>query len=121
MTWSIRLLDRRPEHPEIGDMWPAPWWLDEAVRDKLSAEYNATTRAHRAPLIVRLPGDLDFCIDSRAWSGGKVYGDGWHPVGDPPRVTLNPSINFPGIYHGWIRDGVISDDCEGRTFPARST
>jgi hypothetical protein len=40
----------------------------------------------------------------------------WIRVGEPPNITVTPSINYVGFYHGWLRDGVLSDDCEGRIF-----
>jgi hypothetical protein len=44
-------------------------------------------------------------------------GPGWTRTGEPPHVTAMPSINFVDRYHGWLRDGVLTDDCEGRVFP----
>jgi hypothetical protein len=38
-------------------------------------------------------------------------------IGEQLRITLSPSVNIVGSYHGWIRDGVISPDVEGRAFP----
>lgn len=40
----------------------------------------------------------------------------WSVSGDLPNVTVTPSINMVGVYHGWIQNGVITDDCDGRTF-----
>lgn len=40
----------------------------------------------------------------------------WQVSGEIPNVTAHPSINFVGIYHGWVQNGVVSDDCEGRRF-----
>lgn len=45
---------------------------------------------------------------------GKKKFPQWTRTGDPPKITANPSINYVGFYHGWLRDGVLSDDCEGR-------
>lgn len=93
--------------------------------------------ASRPPLIVKLPGALYFLVDGQCYSGdrvkcrkahhkckcGKAYRakghyDGWKVTGAAPKVTVYPSINFDGRYHGWLKNGVISDDCEGREFPA---
>jgi hypothetical protein len=46
-------------------------------------------------------------------------GPGWTRTGTPPNVTASPSINYVGEYHGWLQNGVLSDDVEGRTFPDR--
>lgn len=53
-----------------------------------------------------------FCPD-RLYQDERV---GWLVTGELPAVTVNPSVNIPGVYHGWIRGGIISDDCEGRRF-----
>lgn len=42
----------------------------------------------------------------------------WSVSGEWPNVTVTPSINAPGQYHGFIQDGVLTDDCEGRTYDA---
>jgi hypothetical protein len=44
-------------------------------------------------------------------------GPGWTRTGEPPNVTASPSINFVGRYHGFLQNGVLTDDCEGRVFP----
>lgn len=41
----------------------------------------------------------------------------WTRTGVPPNVTVTPSVNAVGRYHGWLRDGVLTEDCEGRVFP----
>ena len=40
---------------------------------------------------------------------------GWTITGTAPKLTASPSILVPR-YHGWLRDGVLTDDCEGRTY-----
>jgi hypothetical protein len=37
----------------------------------------------------------------------------WQVTGEPPKITVNPSINAgdgpgPGNWHGWIKDGVMT-------------
>lgn len=62
---------------------------------------------------VVLPGANNrFCLDTKSTATNGY----WQCSGAPPNVTVHPSINVVGVYHGWIRDGVISDDVEGRTF-----
>jgi hypothetical protein len=108
VSWPIRLLPERPEEPVVGDMWPGnpDHWI-------VSAEYERDWAGKRPPMIVKLPGGEEWCIDMPCRGG-----PGWTITGEPPRVTISPSINVPGRYHGWIRDGVLTDDCEGRSFPA---
>lgn len=97
-----------PESPERG--WP--WFL--TTDDWLSDHYRQHN-AGRRPLLVVLPGRHLFCVDGQCWSDGKRYG-GWQVTGQAPNITVSPSINLGGLYHGWLRNGVISDDCEGRKF-----
>jgi len=118
MPWQCRM--REPPTTEerwggdvqIGEMWYAPWLLTEdgqpAAPDYLSTTYVEQRMGCRPPLMVRLPGGIDFCIDSRADSPGGERG--WHIEGKPPNLTLSPSINVLGVYHGFIRGGVITDD-----------
>lgn len=54
-----------------------------------------------------------WCPDRVASDGS---GEGWKVEGDVPNVTISPSINCTGTYHGWVKDGVLTDDCEGRQY-----
>ncbi len=90
------------------DDWP--WW--SSTSEKLSDFYREHN-SHRQPLMVILPGRHVFLIDGKCWSGGEAYG-GWQVTGDAPNITVQPSINIGGSYHGWLVNGVLSDDCEGR-------
>ena len=38
------------------------------------------------------------------------------PNGDPTRMTVSPSIDIRGGWHGFIENGVISDDVSGKRF-----
>jgi hypothetical protein len=92
------------------DDWP--WWI--ASDERLSDYYHAHTK-YRQPLLVILPGQNLFCVDSKCWNDKSMYG-GWQVTGIPPAITISPSINIAGTYHGWIINGVISEDCEGRVY-----
>lgn len=67
-------------------------------------------------LCVKLPG----CTHGNIWAMGEPPTNnpngGWKVSGEPPNVTATPSINFVGVYHGWVTNGVVTDDCEGRKF-----
>lgn len=115
MTWPIRVHVARPAHPAIGDMWPDPELLEGWYRQYLSPAYLAD-RMHRAPLVVRIPGNHEFCIDDRFRRDGDPAPDGWTVTGETTALTLSPSVNIAGIYHGHIQNGFITPDCEGRTF-----
>lgn len=43
-------------------------------------------------------------------------GNHWHVSGAIPNVTATPSINCGKTYHGFVTNGVVTDDCEGRKF-----
>jgi hypothetical protein len=112
MSWRCRLL---PAHPgaamQPGDMWYWP------LAPFLSAQYDRDHRGKRPPLMVCLPNRVVFCVDRVADDPEtNATRDGWTVTGEPPNITVSPSIDHPGGYHGWIRDGVITDDCEGRRF-----
>ena len=139
MPWTCRVIPHRTRvsakySPVAGDMgyrvtlrsWRAAvreWREKGADRDAplvrgLSDEYLAQRIDQRPPLTVYLPGCGWFCVDSAPSNGDR---SGWNVTGTPPAITVSPSINCEGHYHGWLRDGVITDDCEGRRYIADGT
>jgi hypothetical protein len=62
-------------------------------------------------LAVLLPGRVIWRMDDSGTNGFL-----WTRSGNPPEVTMFPSINFVGIYHGWLRNGILSDDVDRRLF-----
>lgn len=141
MSWKCRLIEYTKECNgqtlEVGNMFyfkpPANYKADfhddddgwywphfYAHEDKLS-DYYKQHNSGRPPLLVFLPGRSLFCVDGACWRtptpGGKIeYYGGWQVIGEAPLITLAPSINLVGSYHGFLQNGVISDDCEGRRF-----
>jgi hypothetical protein len=123
MPWTCRLIEN-PELNEhgnvdiakrkIGDMWFLDVPTEELRNRELTDEYFAVN-SNRKPLVVLLPGRNVFLIDGKCCSDGGFYG-GWNVSGTPPAITVAPSINAEGRYHGYLIAGVISDDCEGRKF-----
>jgi hypothetical protein len=93
---QLTLSEARP-----GMIWDAEWLLD--FDDPWAGPDGRC-------LMCRLPDGSDWCIDGPSRSGGK-----WTRTGEPPRLTVQPSIASPG-YHGFLVDGVLSDDIEGRTY-----
>jgi hypothetical protein len=85
--------------PPIGAMWDAFW------------------SRHRGPdglsLVVQTPGG-EWMIDGPSSSGGH-----WFRTGQPPRITVTPSIaaGHPERYHGFLTDGQLTDDLAGRQYP----
>lgn len=123
MPWTITYRDKEPEDYKIGDMWPALGWANSNM---LSNKYKNEAAGKRPPLMVILPsihseyGDR-FIVDRGA--SDDPDNKGWDVVivgelkdGETPDITLSPSINCVGSYHGYIRNGIITDDCEGRTY-----
>lgn len=103
---KITFHNKQPIHPKIGDMWPSTRYLQTKYTrgNILSDEYFKHWVNKRPPLYVMLPGYICFCVDSRAACDNK----GWKITGWPPDITVSPSINIIGIYHGFIRNGLIS-------------
>lgn len=128
------------------------WLYPEALRvggfyeRSLSDAYRKERAARRAPIMVKLPGGVEFCIDSRAWKpvsypcdhGGnyrvadrgcptcqnrgtfekvEFHGAGWTVTGTEPLITIQPSIDVPS-WHGYITNGVIGEDAAGRRYDA---
>lgn len=61
-----------------------------------------------------------FCAGKNIKRVSEFYGDGWVVTGEIPLITLSPSINIVGSYHGYIQNGIIQEDCEGRKFVGTS-
>lgn len=89
-----------------------PWYL---AKDDYISDYYKTNNNNRKPLFVLLPGKNIFLLDGKCWSNGKHYG-GWQVTGIAPNITVTPSINIGGSYHGFLVNGIIGDDVEGRVF-----
>jgi hypothetical protein len=89
----------RDDRAPAGAMWRSDWLEPQmAGPDGIS-------------LTMMLPDGYEWAIDGPATSGGH-----WTRTGTPPHITARPSILSPG-YHGWLTDGVLSDDLEGRSYP----
>lgn len=134
MGWKLKLHDRKPDHPEVGDCWYAPYMRGRkylrqpkpadsgpamAVEEQevLSPRYYREHAAQRDPVVVCMPDGRYFCIDGRACDHERdYYGEGWLVQGTLPDITITPSINLVDSYHGWIKNGIITDDCEGRRY-----
>lgn len=116
MPWKCRLVDG-PHGARPGDMWFAHEMVEGEhaafYKDHyLSAEYLRDCIGKRPPIIVILPDGSQFCVDSCA----KGSTNGWTVTGREPNITVSPSINAVGRYHGFLSNGVLSDDVEGRQF-----
>jgi len=101
----IKFHIKQPDEPKVGDMWASTRYLSTEYMRKniLSDEYIRDWANKRPPLFVMLPGDVCFCLDTRA----ACDNSGWTITGWPPDITVSPSINIRGVYHGFIRNGLI--------------
>lgn len=105
-----------------GDWWYAEYFLnDDGSRASRLGRYYYDHNAYRPPIVVVLPGGVEFCIDMAPSKELFTGGDGWTVNGSPEEGTLTvaPSINAMGRYHGWLGisgtpPGHLSEDLEGR-------
>jgi len=100
-----------------GAMWLCPWMFDPSKdtmnpdgSNWLSIHYVKDHSKNRPPIQVRCPNGSVWVIDQKSSNG-----TGWIVTGEVPNITCSPSIVVPG-YHGFLRDGVFTDDLEGRTY-----
>jgi hypothetical protein len=119
MPWPLKLMpgpvafeDRQP-----GMMWFCRQSFYDAVGPgHFSPNYYADWAGKRLPLTIVMPGGTMWCPDICPDWGTNVD-VGWKVTGEVPLLTAYPSIGKPD-YHGWLKDGVLSDDLEGRTYPS---
>ena len=131
MPWICKLVDvgelkRRGESPKPGDMWYEPQILEREdifefyKRNILSPEYLRDWSDKRPPICICLPDGSWWQIDSRFGEvvDGHRKPNGWTVTGQVPNLTATPSILIPGPngYHGWLKEGVLTDDIEGRKY-----
>lgn len=93
---------------QVGDMWFLDVAQGELKERHLSSQYFLENHA-RKPIVVMLPGQHVFCVDAQCYSAEKGHYGGWIVTGEPPNITVHPSIDMKGAYHGWLRNGVLSD------------
>jgi hypothetical protein len=99
--------EKTGERPVVGDMWyDVELPLDS---DQLSDYYQQHNRHLRPPLRVVLPGGMHFLVDSKFVTARRGAWGGWMVHGNPPRITMAPSIDIGGTWHGWLQDGVLKD------------
>ena len=129
MAWPCYLVEF---HPQLLTHWREVKSDNKPWDDVHGAEFDALLQWKDLrpgamwwdgdELSVKLPSGSEWNIDQgRRYNvqperAGKKPLPAWTRTGEPPRVTAYPSINHQGKYHGWLKDGVLTDDCEGRTF-----
>jgi hypothetical protein len=102
----------------VGTVYPAlEYFANRETLLNLGPKYWAATQGSRWPFFVVLPGKTFWCPDQCAYSSQSGYhGDGWDVTGYPTAISCSPSINAMGIYHGYVTNGFVTEDCEGRKF-----
>lgn len=129
MGWNLRIIDREKQREageprQIGDAWYADYLINDPDyatfwNNRKSPEYVRDWEGKRPPIYIQLPapdgGSVHWCIDEKASNSDS----GWTVIGELPNLTITPSILMYGCYHGWVRDGELTDDIEGRTYDNR--
>lgn len=85
----------------------ALWWAHWCQR---SGSIHWKARGGGPHLLVRTPGG-DWDVDMASSNGD---GEGWERTGEPPKVTVRPSIGICDKqggwkYHGFLTDGVLEE------------
>lgn len=88
-----------------GAIWRATW-----MEEIKGSPYTAPDGKAWA---LMLPGGIEWLIYS--YSSDKPPRK-WDVQGELPNITVSPSINQTGVYHGHVKNGVVTPDCEGRSF-----
>ncbi len=83
---------------------------DSFYDDDYPRELISANHAGKRPIIVCLPGRVFFCVYSKQRRDGKEFEPGWTVTGDPENLTLSPSVNLEGIWHGFISNGSFTPD-----------
>jgi hypothetical protein len=119
VTWKCRLLKAFPgkENLRVGDLWFSKIFL-ERFAHKLSRQYEREHAGRRLPLSILLPGRVVICLDEVTGSG-RVDGtrEGLTVSGEAPRISVL-SLRIPGVYNGYIKDGLIAPDADQRRYDA---
>ena len=118
MPWTCKFIERDELVRRDFDAQPGEMWF---INNKqhvvpgfgttLSLEYIRDWLGKRPPLCVCLPDGNWWFLDFHAHNTSS----GWTITGSIPQISANPSILTP-TYHGYLRNGILSDDLEGRTY-----
>lgn len=122
MPWTLRLVENPTQEDKQtpGVVYFAPWAREGG---RLSVQYKRDWADKRDPICLVIPGYGAILLDAAYYpeTSGQE-GHGWIVTGEVPKLTASPSLgigrNAEGRwhYHGWLKDGVLSDDIEGRTY-----
>jgi hypothetical protein len=94
-----------------GATWIADWFPDEGPNGQWTGPDGKVW-------CIMLPSGMEWIVYGHSSGPAKDQkGPKWTVQGVPPDVTVSPSIHQVGHYHGFIRGGIITEDCEGKKFP----
>jgi hypothetical protein len=82
----------------------------EIWANNLSREFHDSGRT--SCIIIRLPDLTEWNVDFKATDSDQ----GWKVSGSWPNISIHPSVDIQNSFHGWIINGIISDDLSGRVF-----
>ena len=88
-----------------GAIWRATWMED--------IQENPYSNPAGEVYALMLPSGNEWLIYGKASNSNKK----WNVEGELPGITVTPSILQEGKYHGYVKNGLVTDDCEGRKFP----
>lgn len=118
MSWSLKLLPERPsgKAPSPGDMWPADYMINGEnkgyyIREFLSVQYRENFIKERSPLMVKLPDETEFCLDSAFNTVGSDV-NGYHVTGTAPNVTVLENIRTKSGKLYRITNGTIEEQVD---------
>lgn len=107
ITWYGEDRDEPTDH---GD-WRASYAVGSAFYDDdYPAHLISAQHAGKRPICIRLPGGVYFCIYSKQITDGVPHEPGWTVTGEPESITLQPSVDIKGVWHGFITNGSFSPD-----------
>lgn len=89
--------------PDIGEKGDDSHWGHHLLSDA----YWNLPEPRRDPLCVVLPEGTHFYLDSKQVTDGLMHEPGWTITGTAPMVTVSPSINCLGRWHGFLESGVL--------------
>jgi len=121
MPWKCYLVERikldphveDPERPGVFFMWKYRIPGTTALLDYKQLKVGAIWIGERG-IHVKLPGNSG----NNGWDMQQPGTNGfiWTVTGEIPNVTATPSINCVGTYHGYVTNGSVTEDTEGRKF-----
>lgn len=110
---------RVARNPATGETHEFPWQFGHGAMwwgryDHFGSEEEKARYRRERALFVCLPAAAAFCVDGPSYHYDEqtkrmVYGAGWTWTGEPPNISVTPSININNDeWHGFIANGVFT-------------